>query len=162
MNPKIVSGVMLVICAVGIWQVSIIPESTIYSEVGPILAPMALITILTLLVLIYTVQSFRRQHHSLLNQSADNTPDTSGDSPLPGSRQRIMYFILAGCVFVLCIKPLGFLAPATLCGVGIAKSFDAPLNLKTVLICMLIALSFWGLFNVLLGVDLGPLLRHPF
>lgn len=38
MNTKIVSGLLLALCAVGIWQATIIPESTMYSEVGPILA----------------------------------------------------------------------------------------------------------------------------
>ena len=50
MNSKIVSGLLLALCGIGIWQTTIIPESTMYSEVGPILAPSVVIAALTTLV----------------------------------------------------------------------------------------------------------------
>ncbi len=124
MNSKIVSGLLLALCAIGIWQVTVIPESTMYSEVGPILAPSAVIGVLTIL--------------------------------------GIIYFLASGLLFIVLIKPIGFIVPATLCGVGIARAFDAPLKAKTFFICGSISLVFWGLFSALLGVDLGPMVKLPF
>lgn len=154
MNTKIVSGLLLALCAIGIWQVTIIPESTMYSEVGPILAPSVAIGALTILGIIYLLTSLK-----------GNSPDcieSEEDVPLEGGNQRIFYFLVSGMLFILLVKPIGFLIPATICGVGVAKAFDAPLNLKTLSICLLIALSFWGLFSALLGVDLGPLFNFTF
>jgi Tripartite tricarboxylate transporter TctB family len=154
MNAKIVSGLLLALCAIGIWQATIIPESTMYSEVGPILAPSVVIGILTLLGIIYLLTSLK-----------GNSPDciqSEDEVPLDGGNCRIFYFLISGMLFILLIKPIGFLIPATICGVGVAKSFDAPLNVKTISICLSITLAFWGLFSALLGVDLGPLFKLPF
>jgi hypothetical protein len=154
MNSKIVSGLLLVLCAIGIWQTTIIPESTMYSEVGPILAPSVVIASLTVLGIIYLILSMKNKNPDCI-ESDDGVP-------IEGGNQRVFYFLIAGMVFILLIKPLGFLIPATICGVGIAKSFDAPLNIKTFVICSSISLAFWGLFSALLGVDLGPLIRLTF
>ena len=43
-----------------------------------------------------------------------------------------------------------------LCGMGVARAFDAPLGLKSALICAAIASTFWFVFAQLLGVGLGP------
>lgn len=154
MNAKIVSGLLLALCAVGIWQATIIPESTMYSEVGPILAPSVVIGVLTLLGIIYLLTSLKGQSPDCI--------DSEDDVPLEGGSQRIFYFLVSGMLFILLVKPIGFLIPATICGIGVAKSFDAPLNIKTISICLVIALAFWGLFSALLGVDLGPLFKLPF
>jgi hypothetical protein len=154
MNTKIVSGLLLALCAIGIWQVTIIPESTMYSEVGPILAPSVVIGALTILGIIYLLTSLKGKSPDCI--------ESEEDVPLQGGNQRIFYFLVSGMLFILLIKPIGFLIPATICGVGVAKAFDAPLNLKTLSICLLIALSFWGLFSALLGVDLGPLFNITF
>jgi len=154
MNAKIVSGLLLALCAVGIWQATIIPESTMYSEVGPILAPSVVIGVLTLLGIIYLLTSLKGQSPDCI--------DSEDDVPLEGGSQRIFYFLVSGMLFILLVKPIGFLIPATICGIGVAKSFDAPLNVKTISICLVITLAFWSLFSALLGVDLGPLFKLPF
>ena len=154
MNAKIVSGLLLALCAVGIWQVTIIPESTMYSEVGPILAPSVVIGVLTLLGIIYLFNSIKGKSPDCI--------DTADEVPLEGGNRRVFYFLICGTIFIFLIKPIGFLIPATICGVGVAKSFDAPLDVKTILICLSISLVFWGLFSALLGVDLGPLFKLPF
>ena len=120
MNAKIVSGLLLALCAVGIWQSTIIPESTMYSEVGPILAPSVVIGVLTLLGIIYLITSLKGQ--------AADCIDSEDDVPLEGGNQRIFYFLVCGMLFILLVKPIGFLIPATVCGIGVAKSFDAPFN----------------------------------
>jgi len=154
MNAKIVSVLLLALCAVGIWQATIIPESTMYSEVGPILAPSVVIGILTLLGIIYLFNSIKAKSPDCI--------DTADEVPLEGGNRRVFYFLVSGMLFILLIKPIGFILPATICGVGVAKSFDAAFNAKTFLICGSIAMVFWGLFSALLGVDLGPMFKLPF
>lgn len=154
MNAKIVSGLLLALCAIGIWQTTIIPESTMYSEVGPILAPSVVMGILTLLGIIYLLSSIKGK--------APDCIESEDEVPLDGGNKRIFYFLVSGMLFILLIKPLGFLIPATICGVGVARSFDAAFNVKTFAICTAITLAFWGLFSALLGVDLGPLFNLPF
>lgn len=56
------------------------------------------------------------------------------------------------------VAPLGFVIPAALCGMGVARAFDAPLGLKSALVCGAIAAVFWFVFARLLGVGLGPAL----
>jgi hypothetical protein len=51
---------------------------------------------------------------------------------------------------------LGFVLPATACGMCVARSFDAPFNAKSMLICAMISVTLWALFAKLLGVGLGP------
>ena len=154
MNAKIVSGLLLALCGIGIWQTTIIPESTMYSEVGPILAPSVVMGILTLLGIIYLLSSIKGK--------APDCIESEDEVPLEGGNKRIFYFLVSGMLFILLIKPLGFLIPATICGVGVARSFDAAFNVKTFAICTAITLVFWGLFSALLGVDLGPLFNLPF
>ncbi len=153
MNTKIVSGLLLALCAIGIWQATIIPESTMYSEVGPILAPSVVIGVLTLLGIIYLLSSIKGKSPDCI--------ESEDEVPLEGGNTRLIYFLVAGMLFIFLVKPIGFLIPATICGVGVAKSFDAPTNLKTISICLAITLAFWGLFSALLGVDLGPLFKLP-
>ncbi len=154
MNSKIVSGLLLALCAIGIWQVTVIPESTMYSEVGPIFAPTVVIGVLTILGIIYFLSSVIGESPDCIN-TEDEKPELNASS-------RVIYFLASGLLFIVFIKPIGFIIPATLCGVGIAKAFDAPLNAKTFFICGSISLIFWGLFSALLGVDLGPMVKLPF
>jgi hypothetical protein len=56
---------------------------------------------------------------------------------------------------------LGFVIPATLCGMGVARAFDEPLGWRSVLVCGSIALIFWILFAKVLGVGLGPAVAWP-
>jgi hypothetical protein len=125
-----------------------------YSEVGPILAPSVVIGALTILGIIYLLTSLKGKSPDCI--------ETEDAAPLENGNQRIFYFLVSGMLFILLIKPIGFLIPATICGVGVAKSFDAPFKAKTFLICASIALVFWGLFSALLGVDLGPIFKLPF
>lgn len=153
MNSKVLSVLLLVFCTVGIWQVTEIPQSTMFTEVGPILAPSVVIGVLTLLGIFYLISSLK-----------DRSPDcitNEDEAPQPQGNLRIFYFLASGLIFIVLIKPIGFVVSAALCGVGVARSFDAPINLKTFFICELIALSFWTLFSVLLGVDLGPMAKLP-
>jgi hypothetical protein len=52
--------------------------------------------------------------------------------------------------------------PATVCGMLIARSFESPFNLKSLLVCGSIALMFWTLFAQVLGIGLGPALPAGF
>ena len=61
----------------------------------------------------------------------------------------------------LLVLPLGFVVPAAVCGMGVARAFDAPLGWKSALVCGAVAVIFWSVFALWLGVGLGPALRWP-
>jgi hypothetical protein len=67
-----------------------------------------------------------------------------------------------GVAFITLVIPLGFVIPGTLCGMGVARAFDAPLGFKSAGICGAIASTFWFVFAQLLGVGLGPALPWLF
>ena len=154
MSTRIVASFLLVFCGVAIWQVLNIPESTMYSEVGPVLAPSILVALLSLLGVFY-----------LLSTISGKAPDCihhEEERPLPGGKKRVALLLGGGLSFILLAKVIGFLIPATLCGLGVAMAFDAKFNIKTILMVSAIAGAFWTLFSALLGVDLGPLISFSF
>ena len=55
MSTRLIASFLLVFCALAVWQVFRIPESTIHSEVGPILAPSILVALLSLLGIFYLI-----------------------------------------------------------------------------------------------------------
>lgn len=154
MSTRLVASFLLVFCGVAIWQVFSIPESTMYSEVGPVLAPSILVALLSLLGMFY-----------LLTTISSKAPDCihhEEERPLPGGSKRVMYLLGGGLAFILLTKLIGFLIPATLCGLGVSMAFDAKFNIKTILMVLAISGAFWTLFSALLGVDLGPIVKFSF
>ncbi len=150
MNAKRLSLIYLAAGILSIWQVTVIPVSPMYAAVGASLVPGIVAVLFTLLVLGYGAQSI-----------AGRVPDAADDpdeTALPQAQQRFIYFFGGCLLFVLLIKPLGFLIAGTAAGLGIARSFDAPIRIKSITICFLIALAFWVLFDLILSVDLGPVL----
>ena len=69
---------------------------------------------------------------------------------------------VTGLAFIALAKVIGFLIPATLCGLGVSMAFDAKFNVKTLSMVFVIAGVFWTLFSMILGVDLGPIVQLPF
>jgi hypothetical protein len=154
MSTRLIASFLLVFCAVAVWQVLSIPESTIQSEVGPILAPAILVALLSLLGVFYLL--------SAISNKAPDCVHQEEDKPLKGGAKRVTYLLGGGLAFVLLAKLIGFLIPATLCGLGVSMAFDAKLNVKTLLMVLAIAGAFWTLFSAILGVDLGPLVNFSF
>jgi len=149
-TSKKLSILLLLACGLSIWQVTVIPESPMYAAVGATFVPAVVVGLLTLFALAYAISAFR-------NKNPDAAVDDSEETPLPGAIRRFAYFF-GGCIaFVVFIKPLGFLVAGTAAALGIARSFDTVLNLKSLVICSLITIAFWVLFDPLLSVDLGPL-----
>lgn len=150
MTSKKLSILLLLACGLSIWQVTVIPESPMYAAVGATFVPAVVVGLLTLFALAYAISAFR-------NKNPDAAVDDLEETPLPGAIRRFAYFF-GGCIaFVVFIKPLGFLVAGTAAALGIARSFDTVLNLKSLVICSLITIAFWVLFDPLLSVDLGPL-----
>lgn len=150
MTPLRVAIALAILCGVAAWQVSLIPESLMQMTVGPTLVPAVVVSGLALLALIYGISAWR-------GQQADESL-AEDQSPLPGANFRLLSLLAGGFAFIALIAPLGFVIPGTLCGMGVARSFDAPVNTKSVLISALIASTFWLLFARILGVELGPAL----
>jgi hypothetical protein len=154
MNTRIVASFLLVFCGVAVWQVLSIPESTMYSEVGPVLAPSVLVALLSLLGVFYLF--------SAISSKAPDCVHQEEEQPLPGGSRRVLYLLGGGFAFIFLTKLIGFLIPATLCGLGVSMAFDAKFNIKTILMVLAIAGAFWTLFSAILGVDLGPLVNFSF
>jgi hypothetical protein len=154
MSTRLVASFLLVFCGVAIWQVFSIPESTMYSEVGPVLAPSILVALLSLLGVFYLITT--------ISSKAPDCIHHDDERPLPGGSRRVMCLLGGGLAFIFLAKLIGFLIPATLCGLGVSMAFDAKFNIKTILMVLAIAGAFWTLFSALLGVDLGPLINFSF
>ena len=148
MKPIHLALVLAIVCGLAAWQVAVIPESLMQMAVGPSLAPAVVVTALSVLVLLFGVSAIR-------GGQVDES-QAPGQSPLPGSGARVLSLLGGGLAFMVWVVPLGFIIPAMLCGMGVARAFDAPLGLKSALICGALAALFWLVFARLLGVGLGP------
>jgi hypothetical protein len=154
MTPLRLAGLLLALVAVAGWQVTVIPASTLQSVVGATLVPAVVVAALGALGLMYAASAQRNRQH---DEAA--APD---QAPLPGSTARMLWLLGGGLAFMLLVRPLGFVVAGTLCGIGVARAFDAPLGLRNVAMNLAIALAFWLLFAQVLGVGLGPALAWPF
>ncbi len=154
MTPLRVALVLAALCGVAAWQVGVIPESLMQMTVGPTLVPAVVVGGLTVLTLLYGLSAWRGQ------QADESLQDDQ--QPLPGANRRLVFLLGGGLAFMALVVPLGFVVPATLCGMGVARAFDAPLGLKSALLCGAIATVFWLLFAQVLGVGLGPALPWLF
>jgi hypothetical protein len=150
MTPFRIALLLITLCGVAAWQVTVIPESMMQMTVGPVLAPGVIVAALSVLAVLYGISAWRG-HQTDEAQAPDQ-------SALPGAHTRMLSLLLGGVAFIALVTPLGFVIPGTLCGMGVARAFDAPLKLKSVLICGAIASTFWLVFAQLLGVGLGPAL----
>ncbi len=154
MTPLRLAVLLLLIAAAAVWQVTVIPQSLMQMTVGPVLAPAVVVGGLAVLALLYGVSAWRGRQIDV-SQAEDQTP-------LPGSSRRLASLLAGGVLFMAGVGPLGFVLPATLCGMGVARAFDAPLGWRSALVCGAIASVFWLVFARLLGIGLGPALRWPF
>lgn len=154
MTPFRVGLILLTVSAVAAWQATVIPESLMQMTVGATLVPAFIVGGLALVSLLYALSAWRgRQVDESLAE---------GQSPLPGANARLLYFLAGGVLFMALVAPLGFVLPAAMCGMCVARAFDAPFGLKSLAICGLVAAAFWALFARLLGVGLGPALPWGF
>jgi len=150
MTPLRVALILAALCGVAAWQVGVIPESLMQMAVGPRLVPAVVVGGLAVLTLLYGWSAWRGL------QADESLQDDQ--QPLPGANRRLVFLLGGGLAFMTLVVPLGFVVPATLCGMGVARAFDAPLGLKSALLCGTIATLFWLLFAQVLGVGLGPAL----
>lgn len=148
MTPLRIALLLAALCGVAAWQVSVIPQSLMQMTVGATLVPAAVVAGLSVLALLYGLSAWRG------GQVDESQQD--GQTPLPGANRRLLFLLGGGLAFMGLVIPLGFILPATLCGMGVARAFDAPLNLKSFSWCGLIATVFWVVFAHVLGVGLGP------
>ena len=148
MTPLRVAAVFAAIGLVAAWQLTLIPESAIQMTVGARVVPAVVVGMIIVLTVLYAVSAWRGKQ---VDESREE-----GQEPLPGSSVRLVALLGAGVAFMVGLPWLGFVLPATVCGMCVARSFDAPFNGKSALICGAIALVFWVLFSRILGVALGP------
>lgn len=154
MTPLRLAVLLVLVAAAAVWQVTVIPQSLMQMTVGPVLAPAVVVGSLGLLALLYGWSAWR-------GRQVDES-HVPGQEPLPGSHWRLASLLGGGVLFMALVGPLGFVLPAALCGMGVARAFDAPLGWRSALICGAIATVFWLVFAQLLGIGLGPALLWPF
>lgn len=140
-----VCAALATLVGVAAWQVAVIPESAIRMAVGPALVPALAVAALAAASGAYAVSVWRGRQ-----------PLETG--PEPGSRMRVASLLGGGLAFMAGVSMLGFVIPATLCGMGAARAFDAPFGWRSALVCGTLATVFWLVFARLLGVGLGPAL----
>jgi hypothetical protein len=95
--------------------------------VGPVLAPGVIVGALSVFAVLYGVSAWR-------GRQADESLEPD-QSPLPGANGRMLSLLGGGVLFIALVIPLGFVIPATLCGMGVARAFDAPLSFKSAAVC---------------------------
>lgn len=135
-------------CGLALWQITQIPKSTLYDTVGASLVPKFAVGIFIFFVILYVYQSLTRKLPDIANDK--------NEKPLKNSINRLGYFLIGFLLFVLLVKPIGFILSGSLCGLGISRSFDTKISIKSFIICFLISASVWILFSIMLSVNLGP------
>ena len=135
-------------CSLALWQITQIPKSTLYDTVGASLVPKFAVGIFIFFVILYVYQSLTRKLPDIANDK--------NEKPLKNSINRLGYFLIGFLLFVLLVKPIGFILSGSLCGLGISRSFDTKISIKSFIICFLISASVWILFSIMLSVNLGP------
>ena len=153
MTPWRLALLLAALAAVAAWQVTVIPASAIEMTVGATLVPGLVTGLLATLVVLYGLSAWRGR------QPDESAPP--GAEPLPGSSLRLISLLGGGIAFMATVGPLGFVTAGTLCGLGVARAFDARVGLKSLVICGMLAGVFWGVFAQLLGVGRGPAVRWP-
>jgi hypothetical protein len=148
MTPVGVGAILASICAIAFWQLGDIGKSAIDMTVGPEAVPRVVVALFALITVVYTVSAWRGRQ---VDESLE--PD---ESALPGSQIRLASVFAGGLIFIAGVTWLGFVLPATLCGMCVARGFDAPFNGKSAAICLVVSVSLWALFAKALGVGLGP------
>ena len=150
MNVIRFSLVLVFLCGLAIWQITQIPKSTLYDAVGASLVPKFAVGVFIFFVVLYIYQSLFN------SKKLPDTVNNKNEKPLKNTINRLSYFLGGFLLFILLVKPLGFVFSGSLCGVGISRSFDTKISIKSFVISFLIAACVWTLFSVILSVNLGP------
>lgn len=148
MAPRLLGLLLIAAGLLSAWLVVLIPTSPMYAEVGASTVPAAISALLLALGLIYARSAWHGRE-----------PDAAVDpasAPKLGANRRLAWF-LAGCLLLtVLIKPAGFCVAASLGAIAVARAFEKPMTVRAMFGCVMIAVAFWSLFSLLLGVDLGP------
>ena len=147
MNALRFSLVLIFLCGLAIWQITQIPKSTLYDAVGASFVPKFAVGIFILFVVLYVYQSLTRKLPDIANNK--------NEKPLKNPINRLSYFLIGFLLFVLLVKPIGFILSGSLCGLGISRSFDTKISIRSFIISFLISVSVWILFSIMLSVNLG-------
>jgi hypothetical protein len=148
LNALRFSLVLIFLCGLAIWQITQIPKSTLYDAVGASFVPKFAVGIFILFVVLYVYQSLTRKLPDIANNK--------NEKPLKNPINRLSYFLIGFLLFVLLVKPIGFILSGSLCGLGISRSFDTKISIRSFIISFLISVSVWILFSIMLSVNLGP------
>jgi putative tricarboxylic transport membrane protein len=144
----------MALSAVGAWQVSLIPQPAVVSYVGPSAMPAAVVGLLAILSVGYLLLVLLRREGLV---AAD--PE---DSPLEGGMLRMLW-VLAGLAAMLVLLPLVGVGPACLASfVLVARAFDSRRPARDAGVGVIVVLCLWTIFDRLLGVQLGPLVKGLF
>ena len=110
-----ISAVLALLVGVAAWQVTRIPESAIRMAVGPSLVPALVVAAFAVTVGAYAASLWKGR------QPLEIAPE-------PGPSVRVLSLVGGGVAFVAGVTWMGFVIPATLCGMGVARALDARLG----------------------------------
>ncbi len=145
--------VLLVLAAAAAWQVSVIPSVPAGTSVGPAAMPAAVVAGLSLLSLVYLARAWRG--------SAPDMSTDANESPLEGAGGRLG-LALAGLASMLALIGPAGVGPACVSAfVLFARAFDSRRPVRDLFVGIIVVGVLWGVFDRLLGVQLGPLVRGP-
>lgn len=147
-GPVCMGLALVVLVAVGAWQVEVIPDPPAFAAVGPAVMPRALVIVLGVLAVLYLI-------FSLLGRSGDAVDDPH-ESPLPGRHARVAWMV-GGLAALLALTPmLGIGLAGVVSFVFIARAFDSRRWARDLIVALLFSFAIWYLFDRQLGVQLGP------
>ncbi|MEX2643722.1 MAG: tripartite tricarboxylate transporter TctB family protein [Acetobacterales bacterium] len=155
-NDTIIALILLMVCGMFFWQATLVPDLG-YSSMGSAVWPYFILTILTVVSLVYLVQSLRLP------------PPQAGERPSPKEfvlryLNPIMCFVIF-FLFLVTLPVFGMLIGG---GLFVFSTLTAlgPLTWRAVRLHLIIALCsvglMWLIFYYLLGVFLPPGMIIPY
>ena len=96
MTPLRDALLLVALCGVAAWQVTVIPESLMQMTVGPTLAPGVIVAALSLFAVLYGISAWRGRQ-----TDESEAPD---QSPLPGANARVLSLLGGGLAFIALVN----------------------------------------------------------
>ncbi len=141
-----VGGFVLALGGLALWQAAEIPASPLYGQVGPKAVPYGVAAVLALLGAGLVVQALRGGWSHTLEEVREAPP----------TNWRALALLVAGLLAnIVLIVPLGFCLAASVQFVLVAAAFGSRRLGRDAVLALVLTLTVWFGFVMLLGVNIG-------